>query len=420
MRFLFKLLIRLFVLVLILLPFALIGLVYMAVDDRALVSGRSELGSEQMARAKQLIAEHDPRKLQDGEVKTLSISESELNLVAAHLLDLVGNGSAITQIADGSLDLTASLRLPDNPVGRYLNLSLGLTQTSNLPRFRQLRFGRVSVPDRLSDLMLEQALNAWYAETGLSATEVIREVKLAPQRIEMTYQWQSEITEVVRAKLVSPEDRGRIKAYHEHLVEVTERESGTVSLAKLVESMFAFADHRSVGGDPVAENRAAIIVLATYVDGRSLKTLVPAAALWPKPKNLDVKIHRRGDLPKHFMISAALAVTGGGPLSQAIGLYKEVDDSRGGSGFSFKDLIADKAGTRFAERATQSSTLATQLQKFAGGSLSETQLIPDLAGLEENMPEAEFKRLYGGVGGEKYESVVRDIESRIDASPLYQ
>ena len=38
-----------------------------------------------------------------------------------------------------------------------------------------------------------------------------------------------------------------------------------------------------------------------------------------------------------------------GALAQAIGLAKEVADARAGSGFSFNDMAANLAGTRFGE-----------------------------------------------------------------------
>jgi uncharacterized protein YfiM (DUF2279 family) len=57
----------------------------------------------------------------------------------------------------------------------------------------------------------------------------------------------------------------------------------------------------------------------------------------------------RYDSAQHFVISAALAAWAGEPAANAIGVYKEIDDSRRGSGFSFADLAADRAGTRFGE-----------------------------------------------------------------------
>ncbi len=72
-------------------------------------------------------------------------------------------------------------------------------------------------------------------------------------------------------------------------------------------------------------------------------------------------LHGRHDLPRHFMGSAAIAVSGGGALSQAIGLFKEIDDSRGGSGFSFVDLLADRVGTRFGSLAVASRASARRI-----------------------------------------------------------
>jgi hypothetical protein len=107
------------------------------------------------------------------------------------------------------------------------------------------------------------------------------------------------------------------------------------------------AADRSTDGDAVAENRAAIFLLTLYVNGQSLETILPDAKSWPQPEMRRALLNRRDDFPKHFIISAALAARAGGPLADAVGVYKEIEDSRGGSGFSFNDIAADRAGTRF-------------------------------------------------------------------------
>ncbi len=179
--------------------------------------------------------------------------------------------------------------------------------------------------------------------------------------MEVTYQWQSKITAAVRSRLVSARDESRIQVYHRRLVEVTAAVSREVSMTKLAAPLFALADERSAEGDPVAENRGAILVLAAYVNGDRLASLVPAARSWPRPRWRRMLLHGRHDLPRHFMGSAAIAVSGGGALSQAIGLFKEIDDSRGGSGFSFVDLLADRVGTRFGSLAVASRASARRI-----------------------------------------------------------
>jgi hypothetical protein len=130
-----------------------------------------------------------------------------------------------------------------------------------------------------------------------------------------------------------------------------------------------------------------------------------------------VTLAGRTDFPQHFSISAALAGTAGSPLSDAVGLYKEVDDSRGGSGFSFNDMGADRAGTRFGEAATRSDGAARQLQRRAAEIVAQSEFFPEVADLPEFMTEAEFKRRFGGIGQPGYQRMMADIERRVDALP---
>ena len=105
-----------------------------------------------------------------------------------------------------------------------------------------------------------------------------------------------------------------------------------------------------------------ILVLAASAKGPGIGPLVPAAKEWPLPKRRTVTLQGRVDWAQHFIISAALTLVGGDIISDAIGLFKEVEDSRIGSGFSFADLAADKAGTRFGGYAT-SVRQASELQE---------------------------------------------------------
>ena len=129
----------------------------------------------------------------------------------------------------------------------------------------------------------------------------------------------------------------------------------------------------------------------------------------------------RADFPLHFLVSATLAAEGTTPLTKAIGIYKEVADSRGGSGFSFNDMAANRAGTRFGERAVQDAAHLqddlAQLEKQAQG-LKDSDLLPRTDDLPEFMAEREFLRRFGGVGAPGYNAMLADIDRRIAALPL--
>jgi hypothetical protein len=191
-----------------------------------------------------------------------------------------------------------------------------------------------------------------------------------------------------------------------------------VSLAALMPPLFQTALERGAGGTMVAENRAVVIVLAFYANGAGLAAIVPAADQWPKAPRRTVTLAGRDDFPKHFLISAVLAAEAGTPLADAVGLQKEVEDSRGGSGFSFNDIGADRAGTRFGEIASQSPERARKLAQAIARGVKESDFMPEVADLPEFMPEAEFKRRYGGIGGARYNRMMARIDARVASRPL--
>jgi hypothetical protein len=187
-----------------------------------------------------------------------------------------------------------------------------------------------------------------------------------------------------------------------------------VSLTELLVPLFTLAAEHS--SDAIAENRAAILLLTLYVNAQSLETILPEAKNWPHPIMHGVLLNQRDDFPKHFIISAALAKAGG-PLADAVGLYKEIEDSSGGSGFSVNDIAADRAGTRFGEYAANPVS-ARKLQQQLRAGVSEKDLMPVTEDLPEFMLEREFIRRYGGVDAPEYNKMMADIERRIAALPL--
>jgi hypothetical protein len=234
----------------------------------------------------------------------------------------------------------------------------------------------------------------------------------------VTYDWSGEIQERLRAALVSPTDQARLRAYQDRLVETVAKAPDRVSLAALMPPLFQTVLERDARGDVAAENRAAILVLTFYANGVGLAKIAPAAAQWKQATRRTVTLAGRDDFPRHFLISAAIAAEAGSPLADAVGLYKEVDDSRGGSGFSFNDIGADRAGTRFGEIASHSPERARKLAQALASGVKESDFMPDVADLPEFMPEPEFKRRYGGIGGPGYNTMMATIEARVASRPL--
>ena len=220
--------------------------------------------------------------------------------------------------------------------------------------------------------------------------------------------------------LLSKAETARVRAYNDGIVEAVKRLPQRVSLVALIEPLMALAETRSAGGKATDENRAAILALAVYVNGRKLAVLIPESRTWPRPEGRALTLHSRGDLAQHFTMSAAIGATAGAPIADLIGLAKELDDARRGSGFSFADLAADRAGTTFGLRATETEPKARGLQAKIETGFAESQMMPEVTGLPENMSEVDFTQRYRGIRSPEYTRMLDEIERRIAALPIFQ
>jgi len=95
-----------------------------------------------------------------------------------------------------------------------------------------------------------------------------------------------------------------------------------------------------------------------------------------------------------------------------------VDDSRGGSGFSFADLLADRAGVSLAEAASGNRAGAVQLY-FSNGP-RESGYMPGYKQLPEGLMELEFKSRFEDLDSASYALVNAEIERRIGACEVHR
>jgi len=391
------------------------------IDTTPLVAGETRLSPASVERAKTLLQENDPRKLRSGETKTVRMNEDELDLVIDHIVNRIGPGGATLKVKQNLIMLAATVELVRFAPGRYVNIDAEIRESDGRARVEHLTIGRVTVPGRIVDAVLGFAAEHLYRASGVhDAGDIIRAVDIQPGYLDVTYEWKAGIVDAVRDRLVSRDARERLRTYNDILVAETETQGSDLTCASLISAIFRVAAERSMDADPVSENRAAVLVLAAYMNGTDLTDLAPEARNWATPERRRLRIQGRRDFVRHFATSAALAVTGGDAVSNVVGLSKEIDDADGGSGFSFMDLTADMAGTRFGKNAVQDRASAYQLQQRIAAGIDDLALIPDVTGLEEKLTEAEFNQRYGGVGGERYQAAVADIESRIARSPLYR
>ncbi len=397
--------------------------IYLAVEDSPTVIRTDVLTPGQIERAKQRIAEHDPRKLKPGSRRVVRLAEADLDAGLDYLLSRTGRGRSEVELRNDRLLLRASFRLPDNPLGAFLNLQAELTGGEGMPSVAKARLGRLSIPPVFANWLLVTGLKWAKDNDGIAAVlSAVHSVRLRDSSVMVTYSWQSDLVSRVRRAILPAPDLERLRAHHLHLVETTGSRAtrGDTPLREIMQSQFGLAAKRAEGNSAIDENRAAIVVLAFFVNGMDIGVLGEAARDWPRPAGGQPLLQGRDDFAQHFLTSAALAAGGSSALSDAVGVFKELEDSHGGSGFSFKDISADLAGTRFGSEAASAEASARSIQRRISSGLSDADIMPETGDLPEFLSAAEFRRRFTAVGAPAYNRLMAEIRRRVDELPLYR
>lgn len=389
--------------------------------DQALVRQAVSIETDDVERVLQLARVHDPRRAIPGVVRTLRLSQHEAELLVNHAAARVRPSQWAIHFGSDELTLRGSLRLPDNPLGSWLNVELQARQTAGLPELEAVRLGRLTLPVPVVEWIIDRVA-ARYGLGGYRtvAAVAIQRVRLMPRRVEVVYAWGPDAPSRVLAALLPAREHERLRAYAARLADtmVVHPGGAPVSVSQLMPPLFELARSRSAAGeDPALENRAALMVLGMIANGVGLGTLLPERRAELEKHPIRLTLAGRRDFPQHLLTSAALAAEGGGPLADIIGLYKEMTDARSGSGFSFNDMAANRAGARLGELAMGSPS---KLQERLASGIHEGDFMPDVSDLPEFMNDEEFRRRFGAPGSPAFQRMMSDIEDRLGATPLFR
>jgi hypothetical protein len=255
----------------------------------------------------------------------------------------------------------------------------------------------------------------------------VKRINIDNDLVVVSYEYRSDLVEQIKERgreiLIPAEERDRLLAYNAGLSYLTKTlEGDTVSLQRFLQPLFGFAVEKSAkSGQPEVENQSLILVLTLYAMDKPLEKLIGEQGdAIPVPVKKEITLLGRADLAKHFLISAAITGAADTSLANAIGLYKEIEDSRGGSGFSFADLAADRAGVRFAELATKDRQQAAALQQRASNIFKESDFMPAIDRLPEGLQELDFAQAYTDTESESYNELRAEIERRISVCSIYK
>lgn len=400
---------------LIVLPLALLaGLWGVATDAKPSVKRSVQVNLADLDRGKAIVDALGLRRMKEGEVRQLVLSESDLDKGVNFLTHRSVSGSASVQIVLSQLIVRASVPLPVPRVRRFVNIELALAPSDELMQPARLRIGKLSLPAGFAGNFVRWSLaRSPYAGNLAAARTMLNSAQISGQTLALRFTWRgAALEQAMNGSAGQGIDEATLAAYRNRL-----NRSGNGDFAVLLGEAFKLAQERSKNHDPVAENRAALTVLAERALGGRL---ISQRGMVKADRRAGLKLAGRVDASQHFAFSAFLAATGGEGLSDLAGLYKELKDAQqGGSGFSFIDLAADRAGSRLGEACTRSRASALKLQSRLAGVADANVFFPVVRDLPEFMQQAEFQRRFGGVGQPAYQRMVEQIEARIAGVPLY-
>jgi uncharacterized protein YpmS len=360
-----------------------------------------------------------------------TVTRKVVNLTADDLATIVNyafarkqvDGLAQVSIRDKRLRMQAAIKLPTKGVDLYMNLRVIVDDAEPDARVQQLKIGRLALPRPLVGWILKAAAHTGpFARFGQIADEVVRRVRIADQAVRIDFDWNREALARADDLVTDVALRARMQAYYQPLAELVSQAGVKryVRLPYLLQPLFQVAQKRSASGsDPIEENRALILMLNAYVNGRDMEAMLG----WPPPDHPIPKrsalLQRRVDLAQHFITSAALAVAGTKTLADVVGMAKELNDTHSGSGFSFVDLAADRAGAHFGKFAVRSDETARKVQTTLSSAPDEALFMPSTKDLPENLKAAEFQQRFKTIGSPEFTAMKEKIEALIAACPIY-
>jgi len=358
-----------------------------------------------------------------GQEKRFILNAEDLNVIcrsALHQRRL--DGYCHFELTQESLIGEITIHLPGRFKGKFLNLSI-LAQGNDQARFQivDLRIGTLRVSSAFGLSLIRGALrfSPWRRYEALRE-RLIKDMHVSDGRLVIVLNWDRQLLSELRGLVTDAVDKRRMRIYLSRLSEILHdgTQNRYVRLGTLTRPLFALARDRSRGNnEPIEENRAAIMVLSAYANGKDLHEVVDQDI---RPIRRNVLLNKRIDTAKHFLAAAVLSMSGQSTLVAMVGLAKELQDTHDGSGFSFNDLAADEAGALFGKVAISDRDHARRLQDVLRQTEDESQFIPSLKDLPESMNSEEFTQQFKAIGSPEYESVRSEIRQRILALPIYR
>ena len=379
-----------------------VGIIANGLSSQTDVPQSPKLTLENITQARKIL--YEGTKTKPDNLAAITLTQADLNLAANYLLNRYFQSAIKIELVHQKVRCNVALKLPKNAFANYFNVSfrLGSESDETLPRIAKFKVGKLLLPAKFAGWVLDLTIRySFLNEYFILATSPIQRVEISDNAVTLFYETNSP------NRLTNVESR---EIYQQKIAEIIAQHNPKfrLSLADLLKPIFELALQRSTTENAIEENRSAIFALNDYVNSIEDPQLKPF-------------LYKRADLAQHFTGAAALTASMNSRVANALGEVKELSDAQtGGSGFSFIDLAADKAGSRFGELAVLSPDSALRIQKLTAQIHDYRDFMPDPRDLPEHMSENVFKKLFESTQSPTYLRLANLIDKRIAAIPLYQ
>lgn len=397
-------------------PLLLFIIIFCAYDDSAITYKNWSLSSEDIDRAKQIVSNSTSKQR-----KTVKLSEKDLNIALSYLLNYYLPSTSEIKIGSNMSDFKISLYYPNKHFGKYINFHFNLSNQHGYPSINNLSIGKLTIANELAGFILETIINNTpLKDYYILAARHIRNIQITRQGVNIDYL-------KPKADLISElhgDDKTRqsYQFYQQQFIQIIHQQppNKKISLAIILQPLFAQAYTRSNPETAITENRNVLMAVNSFINRNVMKNYLLFSTETTPKINRKITIYGRKDMAQHFILSAALTAAGVETLASMLGLEKEIKDSKKGSGFSFIDLASDRAGLYFGKMAIQSAESARQLQLRMSKINGYQAFMPKVSDLPESMNEQQFKQRFTSIYSVKYQNMLKEIDARIDALPIYQ
>ena len=410
----------------------------LSTETGPIVNSADSLTAEEITRIEQLLIESAPSSPGTPGRQSIDLNVDELNLFldyGLNLLDLSRAWATQLSLEEGLLQSEVSIEILSDWIPLYLNINSEFVQVENRLQLEKVTVGKLQIPDRLIGIGLAGLRNNLTRATPVfeNINQLIANVEkidISSSQMQVQIYWDPELIVKIRDEaqqlFITDDDSIRIIEYYESINAIATTiptDIRAISLNALLVPLFMEAQERSDNGnDPIDENRSLLQALAIYVSNEDLSQLVgeTMAAEVPRAKFIEVRLQRRQDLAQHVTSIAAISALAGAELAKFLSTTKEAYDARYRSGFSFSDLTANTVGVTLANYLTANNDSAIEMQRRLSKILTESDYMPEVGNNRDGISETDFNAIYIDRNSTEYNQRLEEIQSLIDARPLFQ